>query len=803
MEKLFHDLRYAVRMLIRNSGFTAIAILALALGVGANTAIFTVVNSVLLRPLPFSEPDRLVMAYATNPSIGQDRLPFCVADFLDWRAQNHVFEKLAAFSNNRFTYTGGDQPEQFPGAWVTADFFEVLNQLPAMGRTFLPDEDQPGHAPVVIVSHNFWQRKLGADPNIVGRPITLNNNPFSIIGVMPPGFTFPESDIELWAVERLDPPTRRGPYYMWGVGRLAPGATVADADAELNLIAQRIHQETKSPDNATFTAMGLTERIVGNIRPALLVLMAAVVFVMLIASANVANLLLARATAREKEIAIRRALGASRARLIRQLFTESILLSIIGGAIGLLLAQWGVAALLALSPDDIPRISEVRIDARVLGFTVLLSLLSGIIFGLAPALQGSRINLNESLKDGGRSATEGFKHRRLRNLLVVAEIALSLVLLVSAGLMIRSFLKLQDVSPGFTASNILTMQLSLPRSKYSNPAQTSSFYSQLLTKVEALPGAESAALTLSLPPNNLELSDNFTVEEHPIPEGESEPIVPVVFVSPKYFTTLGVPLLRGRFFTENDRDGAPPVVIINEALARQYFAEQDPIGKRLKSGTASSDNPWMEIVGVVGNVKYSGLEAKQEPAFYFSFFQYPIRFMYLAVRTDANPAALLPAIQSEVSSLDKDLPVARVRTMDQLLSESVAQPRFRTLLLAIFAGVALLLAAVGIYGVISYSVTQRTHEFGIRMALGANSGDIVKMVVGQGLMLALIGEAIGLAGAYAATRLLEGLLFNVSATDTMTFVSIAALLTATAFLGSYVPARRATKVDPMVALRYE
>jgi putative ABC transport system permease protein len=804
MERLFQDLRYAIRMLIKNSGFAAISILALALGIGANTAIFSVVNSVLIRPLQFSEPDRLLMTYATDPSIGQERIPFCVADFLDWRSQNRVFEKVAAFSSNRFTYTGGESPEQLPGAWVTADFFEALGQQPELGRTFLPDEDQPGRAPVVIVSHGFWQRRLGADPNVLGRQITLNNNAFSIIGVMPPGFTFPERDNELWAIERLDTPSRRGPYYMWGIGRLAPGATIVEARAEMDSIARRIQQETRSTKNdGTFTAIGLTERIVGNVRPALLVLMAAVIFVLLIASANVANLLLARAAAREKEIAIRQALGASRARLIRQMLTESVLLAAIGGAIGLLLAQWGIDALLALSPEDIPRLNEIKMDGRALGFTILISILSGVVFGLAPALQSSKINLNDTLKEAGRSNTESASRRRLRNALVVSEIALSLVLLVSAGLMIKSFVNLQNVSPGFNAENILTMQLSLPRSKYTNSAQTTAFYSQLLEKVEALPGARSAAISISLPPNNLEVSDNFSIEEHPTPAGESDPIAPIVFVSSKYFATLGVPLLRGRVFTDNDRDGAPPVVIVNDALARQYFGAEDPVGKRFKEGTASGDNLWMEIVGVVGNVKYTGLDAKEEPAYYLPFLQNPIRFMYLAVRSDSNPTALLASIQDEVRTLDKDLPIARARTMSELLSESVAQPRFRSLLIAIFAGVALMLAAIGIFGVISYSVSQRTHEFGIRMALGANPGDIVRMVLVQGLKLALLGAGLGLAGSYAATRLLSSLLFNVSPTDPLTFVGIATLLTVIALLASYIPARRATKVDPMVALRYE
>ncbi|MGA9773856.1 MAG: ABC transporter permease [Blastocatellia bacterium] len=801
---MIKDLRYAIRMLFKNPGFSAIAIFALALGIGANTAIFSVVNAVLFRPLPYPEPESIVMTYGLNPAIDDGRVPLCVADFLDWRSQNRVFEHVAAFSDNRFTYTGGESPEQFHGAWVTADFFEVMRVQPELGRTFLPDEDQPGHSPVVIVSHSFWQRKLGADADVIGRQILLNNGPFSIIGVMPPGFTFPERDIELWAVEKLDTPTRRGPYYMWGIARLSTGATVEQAKAEMDLIARRIQQETNSTQNDwTFTALGLTERIVGDARPALLVLLAAVVFVLLIASANVANLLLARATAREKEIAIRRALGASRARLIRQLLTESLLLAICGGATGLLLAQWGVDLLVALGSDEIPRLQEVRIDTTILGFTLLVSMLSGIIFGLAPALQSSKLNLNETLKEGGRSNSEGSNRRRLRSALVVAEIALSLILLISAGLMIKSFLRLQNVNPGFNADNILTMQLSLPRSKYTKAIQTTTFFQQLLGKVETLPGVESAAISISLPPNNLEVSDNFQIEEHPTPPGETEPSAPILFISPKYFTTLNVPLLSGRYFTDNDSADAPPVVIINEALARKYFGASDPVGKRFKEGLAAGDNAWMEIVGVVGNVKYTGLDSKEEPAFYMPHLQNAWRFMYLIVRSSSNSQGLLPAIRSEVWSLDKDLPVARVRTMNELLSESVAQPRLRTMLLSIFAGVALLLAAVGIYGVMSYSVTQRAHELGIRMALGASSSDILRMVVGQGFKLALVGAALGVTGAFAVTRLLESLLYNVSPTDTIIFVAIPLLLTSVAVLASYIPARRATRVDPIIALRYE
>jgi len=804
MDNLIHDLRYAVRMLWKNPGFTVIAILALALGVGANTAIFTVVNTILIRPLPFQEPERLVMTYGMDASIGHDRTPMCVADYLDWRAQNQVFEKLAAFSENRFNYSGGETPEQVDGAWVTADFFETFKALPAIGRTFLADEDQPGHAPVVVVSHRFWQHRLAGDPNVIGKPIKLNNNIFAVIGVMPPGFTYPTPNHELWAIERLDPPARRGPYYMWGIGRLAPGATLEQARAEMDTIARRVQAATHSTQNDwTFTAIGLTERIVGNVRPVLLVLLGAVVFVLLIASANVANLLLARATAREREIAIRRALGASRARLIRQLLTESTLLALCGGAVGLLLAQWGVDLLLALSPDDIPRLQEVRIDGRVLGFTLLISMLCGILFGLAPALQSAKLNLNESLKEGGRSNSEGGSRRRLRDMLVVTEIALSLVLLIGAGLLIRSFVKLQGVSPGFNASHILTMDLSLSRSKYPDATHTTAFYRQALEKIEALPGVESAAISLSLPPNYLEVTDSFSIETHPAPPGESLPDVPIVFISPKYFSTLGVPLLRGRAFTDADKDGAPGVTIINETLARQYFGDENPIGQRMKVGGSERDNQWMEIVGVVGNVRYTGLDAKEEPAYYLPHPQASWRSMYVVVRTAGNPLDLAPSIRNQVWSLDNDLPVAQVRTMEQLLAESVAQPRFRTLLLGIFAAVALLLAAVGIYGVISYSVSQRRHEIGIRMALGASRTDILRLVVGQGLKLAVIGTALGLAGAYGATRLLETLLFGVSTTDAVTFLGISGFLMVIAGLASYVPARRATRVDPMVALRHE
>lgn len=804
MENIIKDLRFALRMLLKNPGFMAVTVVALALGIGANTAIFTVVNAVLLRPLPFKEPDRLVMAYGMNPKIGEDKTPLAVADYLDWRSQNQVFETMAAFSTNRFNYTSGQTPEQVQGAWVTADFFTLLGVQAEMGRIFRHEEDQPGTEPVVVVSRGFWQRQLASNPDVIGQQINLNSGAYTIVGVMPASFTYPD-DAELWAAQKLDPPSRRGPYFIWGLGRMKPGATLEQARIEMDTIARHIQQETRSTQNDwTFTAVSLRENIVGDVRPALLVLLGAVVFVLLIASANVANLLLSRAAAREKEIAIRSALGASRSRLVRQLLTESLMLAFVGGALGLLLALWGVEVLIALSPDNIPRLNEVRIDGRVLGFTLLISLASGIVFGLAPALFSSRLNLNESLKEGGRSATESFGRRRLHNALVVCEIALSLMLLISAGLMIRSFVRLQSVSPGFNPENILTMNIALPRIKYQEPEKTVTFFRQLMANVESLPGVKSVGIAYSLPPNLLEVSDNYAVEEHPTPPGESDPIAPVNFVSTTFFETMGIPLISGRLFTEADNPNSPDVVIISETMAKRYFGNESPIGKRFKQGGLDrTGNPWMEIVGVVGDVKYSGLDAKPEPAYYLAHQQATLRSMYMVVRTASNPASLAPAIRNEVWALDKDQPVAKVRTMEELLSGSVAQPRFRTLLVSVFAATALLLAAVGIYGVISYSVTQRTHEFGIRMALGARQISILKMVVGQGLKLSLIGTAIGVVGAYFVTQVLSSLLFGISATDTLTFVSISLLLTGVVLLASYVPARRATKVDPMVALRYE
>ncbi len=805
MRTLLQDLRYSLRILRKNPGFSLIAVLTLALGVGATTAIFSVVNGVLLRPLPYPEPHRLVRVYGTKAQTPDGKYPLCEADYLEWKAQSQVFENLAAYSANRFNFSGGDTPEQLQGAWVTAGFFNTLAVQPALGRTFLPDEDRPQTEQTVVLSDRFWRRHFGANPDIVNQPITLNNKPFTVIGIMPAGFSYPEPEIELWAAERLAP-TRRGPYYMLGVARLRPGATLEQAKADVELIAQHINEQTPNQNPAdSWKAISLTEATVGDVRAVLYVLLGAVLFVLLIATANVANLMLARATGREKEMAIRLALGASRARLLRQLLTESLLLAICGGTFGLLLAIWGVDLLLALSPANIPRLQEITLDNRVLGFTLLVSLLSGLIFGLAPALQNSGLNLNAALKTGRRSNSDSLGRRYLRSALVVAEVALSLMLLVGAGLMIKSFLKLQAVSPGFKPEQILTMHLTLPRAKYDTNEKVTAFYEQLLSRVKTVPGVESAALSISLPPNNLEVSDSFTIEGKPLPTGTSEPIVPIIFNSPDYFKVLGVPLLEGRLFTEADKDKAPMVVIINQTLADRYFPNETPVGKRFRVGGGERNgNPWMEIVGVVGDIKYSGLDANPEPAYYVPLAQNAWRASYLVAHSSTtNPLTLAPALRQEVWAIDKDLPVAQVATMEQLLARSIAQPRFRTLLLGLFAVVALVLASIGIYGVISYAVTRRTQELGIRRALGAQTGDVLRLVIRQGMSLTLIGIGLGLAASLALSRILENLLYEVSVTDWITFASVVGLLSLVALLACYLPARRATRIDPMVALRSE
>jgi putative ABC transport system permease protein len=804
MQTLWQDLRYGARMLLKKPGFTLVAIITLALGIGANTAIFSVVNAVLLRPLPYPEPERLMQIFLHNPDSASGRGGYGNADFQALRERNQSFEKIAAISSgNRFSLTGSGAPEQVIGAVVTAEFFDMLGVNPQRGRTFLAGEDKPGSPRTVVVSHGFWEKYLLSNPNAVGQTVTLNNESFTVIGVMSPDFRFTSfGPAELWTALQLDPPRARPPYFLRVIGRLKPGASERQAQAEVSSICDQVQQQYPNSTPRAARVEPFKRAIIGDAQLSLSVLLGAVFFVLLIASVNVANLLLARATEREREIAVRAALGASRLRLIRQALTESWLLAVLGGALGLLLAQWGVDLIVALSPENLPRLDEISLDGRVLVITLLTTCFSGLVFGLAPALQSSQVDVHTTLKEGGRSGAEGFRSKRLRELFIVSEFALALLLLIGAGLMIRSFLRLQRVNPGFEPDRVLTAQIVLPQSRYREAARVGAFHQLLLQRVRALPGVQAASVSMSLPPDLLMMRNPFVVEGQTPAPGQSLPLAEQLLVSPDYFRTLGIRRHAGRDFTDADDGAAPQVVIINESLARQYFPQQDPVGKRLQTGDYSPTGPWLTIVGVVADVKYSGLRESVQPALYTPFQQNLWwRSMYLAVKAGGDPLSLINVARNEVWAVDRDLPVTQIKTMDQLMSDAVAEPRVYTTLLGIFGAVALLLAAVGIYGVMAYAVTQRTREIGVRMALGAQTGAVLRLVIGAGMKLALLGMAIGLLAAFALTRLMAKLLFNVSATDPVTFALIALLLLGVALLACYLPARRAMKVDPMIALR--
>jgi putative ABC transport system permease protein len=802
MESLIKDIRYGVRMLTRNPAFTVVAVIALALGIGANAAIFSVVNAVLLRPLPYDDPDRLMM-------IRETKLPqfpeFSVSpgNFLDWQKQNTVFEPLVAIQNSAFNLIEADEPERLQGQRVSDGFLAMLGAQPVLGRGFLPEEDQPGHNFVVILSHGLWQRRFGGDPNILERAITLNGQSYNIIGVMPSSFGFGGRAVELWTPIGFtaQQAQQHGAHYVSAIGRLKPGVTVEQARAEMSAIAERLAEQY--PDaNAGWNVkvVPMLEFAVRGIKLALYVILAAVGFVLLIACANVANLLLARAAARQKEIAIRTALGAGRWRIVRQLLTESLLLSLIGGAVGLLLAIWGKDLLLSLAPEDLPRVREASLDGWVLAFTAGITLLTGLSFGLVPALQASKPNLNETLKDAGRGSTEGGRRHLVRSVLVVLEVATALVLLVGAGLMIKSFMRLQNVDPGFNPNNALTVKISLPQKKYPEADQQATFYKQLLEKVSTLPGVQAVGAARVLP-----LDDDFVLGfeiqgRPPYPPGD-EPSTNYYSVTPDYFKAMGIPLLRGRLFNEHDTKDAQRVAVISETMAKKFFPDEDPLGKGIH--VTMGPTLYRQIVGIVGDVKQYGLDAETTAATYEPFSQQPFSSMALVVRTTGDPTSLSGAIRSEVLNLDKEQPVSSIRPLAHLVSSSIAQQRFAMLLLGVFAAVAMVLASVGIYGVMSYSVTQRTHEIGIRMALGAGQRDVLRLVVGHGMLLTLIGVAIGLVVAFLLTHVMAALLFGVSATDLTTFVVFSTSLTAVALVACLVPARRALKVDPMVALRYE
>ena len=807
MTTMWLDARYSIRMLLKSPGVTAIAVLAIALGVGANTAIFSVVNAVLLRPLPFRQPDELVRVFGTNVKKGANSNPTSYLGFLDWRAQNHSFQEMAAYSGGSAALTGDGLPEQIEGVTISASIFPMLGVNPVLGRTFTSDEEQPGKTHVAVISEGLWRRRFGADPNIIGRNTMLGGDSTTVVGVMPQGFKFPvTADVqEFWTP--LDPTAafnkERGSNYLSVAARLKPGVTLAQAQSEMDAIAGGLEQQYPASNTGRGVRLeSMYEATVGQLRPALLVLLGAVGCVLLIACANVANLLLARASRRHKEMAVRTALGATRGRIARQLLTESVLLAGIGGTLGLLLAAWGMDLLIAQIPADVPRAQEIAVDWRVLSFTFGVSVLTGFIFGLAPALVTSKIDLNESLKEGGRGGTEGAGRNRVRGLLVVAEIALSLILLIGAGLLIKSFDRLRRVSPGFDPRHVVTLSLALTETKYKTEAQQSQFFQQVLARVGDLSGVEAAGIVDPLPLNNNMWQNIFTVEGHPPLAPGDRLIASARVVSAEYLRAMRIPLIRGRALSDRDDKAAPKVMLINETLARRFFPGEDPIGK-LATPSLAPDLT-CEIVGIVGDVKHQRLDAEAGPEFYVSYLQAPPTSASLVVRTTGgDPAAAVPGIRNVVAQIDEEEPIADVRTMDDLLSESVASRRFNMLLLGAFAFIALVLAGIGVYGVMSYSVTQRRREIGIRVALGARANDVFKLVLGQGMLLASIGVAAGLAGAFAVTRIMASLLYGVSANDPLIFTCVPLLVGAIALLACYVPARRAMKVDPMIALHYE
>jgi predicted permease len=811
VETLFQDVRYAVRMLRKNPGFTLIAVVTLALGIGANTAIFTVVNAVLLRPLPYQNPDRLVVVlhYGTSP--------VAPANFLDWRSQNHVFERMGAAEYWMPNLSGVEKPERVWGLHITSDILPLLGVQPLLGRMFLPQEDQKGREHEVILSFGSWQRRFGGSPAILGQSIALDGEKYTIVGVMPPDFKFAPfwaTKAELWAPLSLtDRATSRGGNSLRVFARLRPGVTLEQARAEMATITDRLEKEYPGT-NRDYIVTPLKERVVGDIRPALLVLLGAVCLVLLIACANVAHMQLARSAARQREVAVRSALGAGRGRIVRQFLTESLLLTVVGAIAGVLLALWGIHVLVALGPASIPRLDTVALDGNVLLFVLAVSVLTGLGFGLAPAVRASAVHLNDSLKEGGRGAGEGLHHNRLRSLLVSSEFAMSLILLVGAGLMIRSFAALEAVDPGFNPEHVLSMMVSVTGAESAEPSHRVVFYRELLDRVRTLPGVESSSAINHLPLAGDLWDRSLIIEGRPIPRpGEAEDAV-YRMVLPGYFHTMNIPILKGRDVTENDNLHSPAAVVVNEVMARRCWPGENPIGKRFALEDSLPAPQWITVVGVAKNSAEKDWAAPTAPEMYLPYLQSPeyvkgsasqrsFSYLTLVVRSTGDPASLTSAIERNVGALDRNVTVSQVQTMEQAVADATAEPRFYMLLLGAFAGVALTLAAVGIYGVMSYSVSRRTREIGLRMALGAKTGDVIRLVTRQGLLLALGGAIVGLAGALGLARLMSSLLYGVHPDDPLTLVGVLLVLIAVALIATYIPARRATKVDPMVALRYE
>jgi predicted permease len=816
------DIRYGIRQLIKHPAFTIIAVLTLALGIGANTAIFSVVNAVLLKPLPYPNPDELIAFGATDTrNKSQTELgSLSYPDFFDYRDQNRTLVNSAVYRDRSFALTSEEGATSLHGQKVSAEFFDVLGIKPKLGRAFVRDDEQAGGGAgglKVIISDDFWRKHYAADSNVIGRTIILDRQQYTIVGVTPAGFQFPIQN-ELFdfyvtiaedaaSPDNSTPTTKqRGNHSLQAVARLKPGLTASQAQADLATIAATLAKQF--PDSNTHfgaAAKPLREEMIGDVRTALYVLFGAVVCVLLIANANVANLLLARASARGKEIALRAAMGASRARIIRQLLTESVLLSALGGLCGLLLAQWGTEALIKTVPQNIPRISTIQLDAPVLFFTLLVSLATGVIFGLVPAWQASHVDLNSSLKSGSRTGSAGENKGRVRNALIMAEVALALILLISAGLLIQSFARLGRVQTGVRTERLLTARIGLPDVAYPKNENVSAFYDQFLARIRALPGVESASAILPLPLSGSNMVTSFDIEESPLPEGQRQ-AAPVRIIATDYFKTTGIPVRQGRVFDERDQVQSTPVVIVNERFVSKFFPGQNVIGKRIMPGFAADDSgeKMREIVAVVGNVKHLSLRNDDSPEMYLPRTQIPIGVMSIVVRTTvSNPNTLTNSLRKELSAMDASIPLTSVKIFDEYISRSLARPRFNTLLLSIFAGTALLLTAIGIYGVMAYSVSQRTSEIGIRIALGAGKSSIFRLIVGQAMTLVGISLVIGVAGAFAATRLLNTLLFGVGASDPITFAGIVLLVSAVAFVAAWLPARRATRVDPIIALRAE
>ena len=800
------DVRYGVRTLRKNPGFTVIAIVALALGIGANTAIFSVVNAVLLRPLPFRNPDQLVMIWEDASHLGFPKNTPSPANFLDWQRQNTVFAGMAAMAPRSYNLTGSGQPERLDARRVSANLFDLLGIQPQLGRSFRPEEDTPG-THVVILSDGLWLRRFGAEPGVIGRAINLSDESYTVVGVMPATVELPRMtdwQEQLWVplAFTAEEAAARGNHYLEVIARIQPGLTLQQAKAEMSAIAARLAQQYPE-DNVRIGAKvtPLREEFVGEIRPALLVLLGAVAFVLLIACANVANLLLARAAAREKEISLRLALGATRSRLVRQFLTESLLLAAAGCGAGLLLAILGLDLLEKFIPPTIALTQAIAIDGKVLAFAALIALFTGLIFGLAPAIQASGFNLNNNLKERGRDASTG---HRLRGLLVSGEVAVSFLLLIGAGLLINSFIRLRHLDPGFNPDHLLTAKVALSETKYPTKERRSAFFREVVRRVQTLPGVRSVGVGNNLPFTYDGDSMPIGIEGRPDPPPDERPDVVMRVVGPGYFSTMQIPLVKGRDFTDGDSDNAPRVVVISEKTAARYWPGQDPVGKRLKPGSASEDTPWRTVIGIVRDVRQNDFVAAPKPQMYLSYQQvrdFPPNA--LVVRSAVDPSSLVTSVRDAIWMVDKDQPVSQIRPMSEIVSQAVARQRFSMLLLGLFAGLALILAAVGIYGVMSYSVAQRSREIGIRMALGAQKSDVLGMTLAEALRFVAVGVVIGIGGALGLTRLMASLLFGVSATDPATFAAITVILGGVALLASYIPALRSMRVDPVIALRSE